>query len=358
MVGSAHPTVLAFGGETPDSNNSLAGGHTKPKITRANSAAACGQCRPNQSKFKIPPKKRTLATQRSLLETTPMTPDEYCQNKAAASGSSFYYSFLYLPPEQRKAITALYAFCREVDDVVDECSDVGVARTKLTWWREEIDRVFSGEPEHPVTRALAKPIQDFSLAQEHFEEVIDGMEMDLDRFTYPSFKDLSLYCYRVAGVVGIMSAEIFGYEDRHTLKYAHSLGMAFQLTNILRDVREDAMRGRIYIPQDEMSRFSVTASDLMHPQTSDRVRQLLQVQTERAREYYDQAFSQLPACDRYRQRSGLIMAQIYRTLLEEIERDGFRVLEHRIHLTPIRKLWLAWTTARSEKRRWKSAQTG
>src|SRR5512139_4331482 len=201
-----------------------------------------------------------------------MTPDEHCQQLAEKSGSSFYYSFLFLPAEQRRAITALYAFCREVDDVVDECSDSAVARTKLAWWRSEVARLYAGEPQHPVTQALQAPISRYNLAQEHLLEIIDGMEMDLDQTHYASFKDLSLYCYRVASVVGLLSAEIFGYEDRQTLKYAHDLGMAFQLTNILRDVKEDVARGRIYLPADEMARFGVSLDYLCAGHMSDGMR--------------------------------------------------------------------------------------
>jgi 15-cis-phytoene synthase len=279
-----------------------------------------------------------------------MTPEEYCQQKTARSGSSFYYSFLFLPEERRRAITALYAFCREVDDVVDECVDVGVARTKLAWWREEVGRLFDGTPQHPVSRALTPAIADFGLAQEHFLEIIDGMQMDLDYDAYPSFTELSLYCYRVAGVVGLLAARIFGYQDPATERYANDLGLAFQLTNILRDVREDVARGRVYLPLDELQRFGVTAEDLRKPATDDALRELFAFQADRARDYYRRAFEHLPDGDRYAQRSGLIMAEIYQRLLDEIERDGYRVLEHRIRLTPLRKLWLAWRTARREER--------
>ncbi len=286
-----------------------------------------------------------------------MSPDEYCQDKAARSGSSFYYSFLFLPPEQRQAITALYAFCREVDDAVDDCREAHVARAKLQWWREETARLFAGTPQHPVTRALSAAVDRYNLPEEYFLEILDGMAMDLEQTAYTSFKDLALYCYRAAGVVGLLSAEIFGYEDRRTLKYAHTLGTALQLTNIIRDVREDARRGRIYLPQDELAHFGVEPEDLLQPVTTDRVRALLEFQADRARDHYERALALLPEQDRYRQRSGLIMAAIYRATLEEIARDGYRVLEHAIALTPLRKLWIAWSTARREKqrhRRWAS----
>jgi phytoene synthase len=274
-----------------------------------------------------------------------MAPHEYCQQKAAASGSSFYYSFLFLPKPKRLAITALYAFCREVDDIADECTDIGIARTKLAWWRTEIANLYAGQPQHPVTQALQQAVQDYNLAEEHFLEIIDGMEMDLDQNRYRDFKELQLYCYRVASVVGLLSASIFGYQDRKTLKYAHDLGLAFQLTNIVRDVGEDARRGRIYLPLDELARFGVSEDDLLHGRESAAVRQLLEFQIERAEDYYRRAFEALPDIDRRDQRTGLIMAAIYRTLLDEIRATGCeKVLNQRISLTPLRKLWLAWKT--------------
>ena len=279
-----------------------------------------------------------------------MSPDQYCQQKAAASGSSFYYSFLFLPAETRQAITALYAFCREVDDVVDECSDADIARRKLDWWREEIETGFSGQATHPVTRALQSPIETHNLPLEYFQEIIDGMEMDLDRNRYESFSDLALYCHRVAGVVGLLSAEIFGYRHRDTLKYAESLGTAFQLTNILRDVHEDAARGRIYLPLDELLEHRVNPHDLLKGKVTESLTELFAFQAGRARQHYQKAMSYLPGEDRYAQRSGIIMAAIYQTLLDEIEADGYKVMQQRVRLTPVRKLWIAWKTARRERR--------
>ena len=273
-----------------------------------------------------------------------MTPQDYCQQKAAASGSSFYYSFLFLPPERRQAITALYAFCREVDDVVDECDDPQVAASTLVWWRAEVARLYAGQPQHPVTQALQAVLPRFNLPQEQLLEIIDGMEMDLQQTRYLDFKALSLYCYRVASVVGLLAAEIFGHTERQTLKYAHDLGMAFQLTNIIRDVGEDARRGRIYLPLDELKRFDVPVADILNARHSDNFRRLMEFQIERAEDYYAQAMRQLPDIDRKAQRPGLVMAAIYRALLEEIKRDGSRVLNQRTSLTPLRKLWIAWRT--------------
>jgi 15-cis-phytoene synthase len=273
-----------------------------------------------------------------------MTPDQYCQQKAAKSGSSFYYSFRFLEPARRQAITALYAYCREVDDAVDECSDPGVAGMKLAWWRGEVEALYAGRPTHPVTCALAAALPRFSLPQEQLLEIIDGMAMDLRQTRYPDFKTLHLYCYRVASVVGLLAAEIFGYSDRRTLKYAHDLGIAFQLTNIVRDVGEDARRGRIYLPQDELAHFAVAESDILHSRSSEAFQRLMMFQVERALEYYDKALAELPKPDRKAQRAGLIMAAIYRKLLDEIVADGCRVLTHRVALTPLHKLWLAGKT--------------
>jgi len=273
-----------------------------------------------------------------------MTPDEYCQEKAAASGSSFYYSFLFLPAERRRAITALYAFCREVDDIADEVKDIGVARTKLAWWRTEVANLFAGHPQHPVTRALAPFVPAYGLDAARMNEIIDGMEMDLTHHRYPDFEALKLYCHRVAGVVGQLSAAIFGYTHASTLEYAENLGIAFQLTNIIRDVGEDARRDRVYLPQDELAREGLTAEDILARKGGDAFVRVMQAQAARAESYYQAAYAKLAPEDRANQRAGLIMAAIYATLLEEIRRDGFAVLEQRIALTPLRKLWIAWKT--------------
>ena len=273
-----------------------------------------------------------------------MTPLEYCKQKAAQSGSSFTVSFIFLPKTQREAMTVLYAFCREVDDVVDECSDAAVARMKLAWWRNEVAAVFHGTPQHPVARALGDVAPRFHLAEAQLNEIIQGMEMDLDHNRYPSFDALRVYCHRVAGVVGLLSAEIFGYQDRRTLEYAADLGLAFQLTNIIRDVGEDARRDRVYLPLDEIQRFGVSVQDIVQGRETGDFRRMIEFQIERALAYYREAFAKLPAADRKAQRAGIIMAAIYQTLLEEIRRDGSRVLTHRVSLTPVRKLWIAWRT--------------
>jgi 15-cis-phytoene synthase len=273
-----------------------------------------------------------------------MSPDQYCQDKAAKSGSSFYYSFRFLPPDRRRAITALYAFCREVDDIADDVEDVNVARAKLGWWRAEVANLFAGHPTHPVTKALQPSTQTFGVDQLRLNEIIDGMEMDLSRRRYQDFANLQLYCHRVAGVVGQLSASIFGYTNPKTIDYAENLGLAFQMTNIIRDVGEDARRDRIYLPQEDLQKFGVTNADILDSKHTDAFAKLMSFQTERAKSLYGAAFEALSPEDRRQQRPGLIMAAIYRTLLDELERDGFKVLTHRTSLTPIRKLWIAWKT--------------
>ena len=278
------------------------------------------------------------------------TTDQYCQEKAFQSGSSFYYSFLFLPTLQRKAIMALYTFCREVDDIVDECTDKEVAMHKLHWWYEEVQRVYSDDAKHPVGQALMKARTQFNLQKHLFEEILQGMKMDLTYQGYQTFEDLSVYCHCVASAPGLLAAEIFGYEDLKTLEYAKYLGLAFQLVNIIRDVGEDASRGRIYLPENELAEFSLSANDILNKKYSENFILLMQKQAKRAKSYYEKALLSLSDKDKYKQRSGIIMAEIYFTLLNEIEKSNFQVLHQRISLTPIRKLWIAWKTARKLKR--------
>jgi len=277
-----------------------------------------------------------------------MDAHQYCQERATASGSSFYYSFIFLPPDTRRAITAFYALCRELDDVVDECHERQIAEAKLDWWREEIGRLAAGAPEHPATRALHDTPHGRAIPPALLLEIVDGMAMDLDQARYADFKSLNLYCYRVAGVVGEIAAAIFdgarSEDDRDIRRYAHELGLAFQLTNIIRDVGEDARRGRIYLPQEELARFGVAEADLLNGRDTPEFQALMQFQYERAIAHYESALAALPARARRAQRPGLVMAAIYRTLLDEIRSAGFPVLRVRVALTPLRKLWLASKT--------------
>ncbi|MGV8991435.1 MAG: presqualene diphosphate synthase HpnD [Thiobacillus sp.] len=273
---------------------------------------------------------------------------QYCQDRAAASGSSFYYSFVFLPQDTRRAITAFYSLCRELDDVVDECHERQVAQAKLDWWRAEIAQFGAGAPTHPATCALFDTPQGRNTAPALLLEIVDGMAMDLDHLRYPDFKSLNLYCYRVAGVVGEVAADLFNgprsNDDRNIRRYAHELGLAFQLTNIIRDVGEDARRGRIYLPQDELVRFGVLEADILKGVDTPEFQSLMQHQFERAIACYDRALTALPVNARRAQRPGLVMAAIYRTLLNEIQRADFPVLRARVALTPLRKLWLASKT--------------
>lgn len=279
-----------------------------------------------------------------------MTPDSYCQQKAGGSGSSFYYSFMFLPIKRRRAITALYAFCREVDDIVDECNEPELAKVKLVWWRQEIENAYNGTPQHPVGKALIPAIKDYQLSKTHFNEIIDGMEMDLYKNRYQSFNELELYCHRAASVVGLLASSIFGYQNSETEEYAKKLGMAFQLINIIRDVGEDVRRNRIYIPSDEMLHFSVSEQDILQGRETENFIALMQHQSERAKNFYRQALSCLSQEDRPTQLPGLIMAAIYFSVLNEIEKDGFHVLKQKVSLTPLRKLWIACKTLWHEKR--------
>lgn len=273
-----------------------------------------------------------------------MTPEQYVQEKAAGSGSSFYYAFLFLPPPRRAAITAFYAFCREVDDVVDEVSEQHVAQAKLAWWRKEVAQAFAGQPSHPAMKALLPHTDQFDIRPEHLLAVIEGCQLDLEQTRYLDYAGLECYCHLVAGIVGEVAASIFGRTEATTVQYAHRLGLAFQLTNIIRDVGDDARRGRIYLPISEMQQFDVKAHEVLNRGYSDRFTALMKFQANRAHRTYDEALALLPEADRAAQKPGLMMANIYRTLLREIESTNFQVLHQRISLTPLRKLWIAWRT--------------
>jgi 15-cis-phytoene synthase len=283
-----------------------------------------------------------------LRQSCSMNPEQYAQQKAAQAGSSFYYAFLFLPPERRAAITAFYAFCREVDDVVDEVSDTGVAATKLAWWAKEVAQAFAAPEEknnrHPALLALLPHAKTFCIEQRHLQAVIEGCQMDLTQTRYLDYPGLQKYCHLVAGVVGEVSARIFGQLDERTTAYAHKLGQALQLTNIIRDVGEDAQRGRIYLPVNELQQFEVKANELSLGAKgySERFTALMQFQAQRAQSVYDEAFALLPQSEARAQKPGLMMAKIYRALLSEIQRENFQVLHQRISLTPLRKFWLAW----------------
>lgn len=276
---------------------------------------------------------------------------QYCQEKAAKSGSSFYYSFLALPPEKRQAVIALYAFCREVDDIVDDCTDLNIAAQKLNWWAEEIEDIFEGKPKHPIGIALKKALIQFPLQKHLFLEILQGMQMDLRYQGYQTFDDLKYYCESVASAPGLLAAEIFGYTDLKTLEYAKHLGIALQLVNIIRDVGEDLNRGRLYIPEDELAQFSVTAQEIFAKTYSTRFKDLMAYQAKRARSYYQKALSLLPIADYKNQQSGVMMGEIYFALLTEIEKLGYQTLQQKVSLTPLRKMVIIWKTKRKLKKK-------
>ena len=271
---------------------------------------------------------------------------DYCRQKAAESHSSFLSGFRFLSVEKRNAITVLYAFCRELDDVVDGCTDPNVAQITLNWWRSDLEKVFNNEmPEHPVHQALKDIRASFDLPKNEFEALIDGMQMDLEQARYGSFDELKLYCHRVAGVVGRLIARILGFSNPKTLEYADKMGLALQLTNIIRDVGEDARQGRIYLPIEDMQKFDVPANVIMQCKPTDNFAKLMQFQVDRARETYREAMLLLPAADKKSQKVGLIMAAIYYALLNEIDRDGAQnVLTYKIAIPSPRKKRIALKT--------------
>ncbi len=286
-----------------------------------------------------------------LLILPLMSPEQYCQDKTASSGSSFYYSFLFLPPDIRRAITALYAFCREVDDIVDEVREAAVAQQKLDWWRHELDQTFDERAQHPVGLELQRLVSPFGLTKCYFDDIIDGMQMDLLQTRYANIEALETYCYRSASAVGLIAARLFGYHDKSTEQYAHDLGMAFQFTNIIRDVREDSGRNRIYIPQDLLARHDVAEASLVTGEFSDGLHTVLLELADHAEAYYESSISKLPESDRWNQRSGLAMSSIYRTLLTRIRKHDFNVMNDRVSIPNLSKLWIAWKTIRYENRR-------
>lgn len=282
-----------------------------------------------------------------------MEPTRYCWEKAAPPGSSTYYALRFMPPAQRDALGALYAFTAEVGAVPDECSEPLVAHAKLDWWRAEVARLFE-RPEtaqHPVSRALRPALSQYPLDRELFTEIIDGYAMDVDYNRYPRFADLRLYCYRVASVPALLATEVLGYVDRRSRRFAETIGLARRLTQIIAQVRGDALNGRVYIPEEDLDDYGITASDFLRPQTTAGVTELLAAQVERTRALFEQANEALPATDRYAQRSHLILAKLDLTLLEELAADGLRVTEHKLELTPLRKFWIAWRVNRRERGR-------
>ena len=258
--------------------------------------------------------------------------------------TSFYYSFLVLPPQKRHAIIAVWDFCRAVDDAVDEVVPedewkgglTEAARAKasneIAEWRRELAAVYCGTPSSAQGTALQPCVRQYDLPRPQFEALIDGVEMDLDHARYPTFDALSQYCRRVASAVGLVCVEIFGYTDPRARDYADSLGMALQLTNIIRDVAVDLRRGRVYLPAEDLMRFGVTVDALSTGKVTREIRELLRFECERAKEYYARAAQQLPRSDRRSLVAAEIMGAIYYEILRRIERADYDVFSQRIRV--------------------------
>ncbi|MDX8376774.1 MAG: presqualene diphosphate synthase HpnD [Mariprofundales bacterium] len=296
-----------------------------------------------------------------------MTAAEYCEQKTRGSGSSFFYAFLFLSADKRRAMMALYAFCREVDDIADDITDSTIATQKLNFWQDEIQRCFSdtNKADHPVAKELAwaRESLNINFNAELFIEIIDGMRMDVNKVIMRKTSDLELYCYRVASVVGLLSIEIFGYQDRHSRDFAIHLGRALQLTNILRDVAEDAERKRIYLPEEWRTKFNVndelilTTNANSHDNMNAKLLALLEDCANKAEESYEKALKCLPICDQKSLMPSLLMGNIYHAHLTRLRKNGFNVWQKPVRLSPIHKIWIAWRSYRLSKHIMRRKQT-
>jgi len=286
------------------------------------------------------------------MDSTLSNAYDYCTNETKKSGSSFYYSFLFLSNEKKMAITSVYAFCREVDDIVDECSELHIAEQKLSFWQQELEFIYDGKPSHPVAIALQHTVTKFQLPKLWFEEIIQGMLMDLQYQGYQTIEDLEVYCHCVAGVVGKICATIFGYMHSETLEYARRLGICLQYINIIRDIGEDLRRNRVYIPEVFLKKYNLTADHILKQNITDK-NQWIKMLTDFSKFAYfnyNTAFEKLHIEDRQNQVCGIIMGEIYLKVLTKIKKKKFNVLNQKINLTPINKLWTAYTTLRNEQK--------
>jgi phytoene synthase len=279
-----------------------------------------------------------------------MTSQQYCQKKVLREGCNLYYSLRFLPSKQRNALIALEAFYAEINEIRYKCKDEQVARLKLQWWQNEIAQTFAGTAHHPVCQALNKAIYDNNLVEHYFQEIIEGFLLDLDVIDYVTFEKLEEHCKRTYSVLNLLSTHILGYQNESSLKYAEQLGIALQLTDILRDINYNLLKGRLYIPQEDLKLFKVSKQNLFDGEMLETVIALFAYQATRIRSYYNTAFKYLKKEDCFNQRSGLIRANLALATLEEIEKNGFELFKHRISLIPLRKLWIAWCTAWQAKR--------
>ena len=278
-----------------------------------------------------------------------MNPAKFVSRLTRKSRSNFFYAFLCLPRRQREALYAVYAFCRIVDDAVDIGQDRAAQRKELERWRAELAQVFEGTPDHPAAQRLQAAVKIFPIPREALTEILAGVEMDLDQSAYGTFDELYLYCYRVASAVGLCCIEIFGYTDARAREYAVNLGVALQLTNIMRDVQPDARAGRVYLPQDDLTRFGVTADDLAAGRYTPEFVRLMEHEAARAHAYYERAWAAMPHADECTLFAAEIMGRTYFALLETIERRRFRVFGERVSVPTPRKLGIAlscWVRSR------------
>ncbi|RMF91061.1 MAG: squalene synthase HpnD [Nitrospinota bacterium] len=274
----------------------------------------------------------------------PLLSSSYSAKIARQSKTNFYYSFFFLPALKRRAMFSIYAFCRLIDDIVDEEGVRAEKAARLRAWREEIRNCYAGKPSHPVTIEIAQILPRFPIPQHYFEELIRGVEMDLEKTRYATFDELVQYCYRVASVVGLMCIEIFGYTNKQTQEYAINLGLALQLTNILRDLKTDAQRGRIYLPQVELMHFGYSEGELLQNVYNEAFIHLMRFQTQRAKAYFHKAQTLLPPEDRAALCPAEIMGNIYARLLQHIEDKGYQVFQERITLPNRTKIGIALKT--------------
>jgi len=273
---------------------------------------------------------------------------ERCAQITRRSRSSFYYAFILLPPERRRALHAVYAFCRFIDDIADD-EAIREPALLLRRWREELDRVYAGVPTRALSRALADSARRFTIQRGLFEEIIAGVEMDLSHKRYQTFEELRPYCYRVASALGLICIEIFSYRNPSAKLYAENLGLALQLTNIIRDVGEDAARGRIYLPLEDLARFNVSEDEILGGVYSPNFVNLMEFEAKRAQQLYAKARSALAPEDRATLLTAEAMRLIYAALLERIIKSNYRVLDRRHSLSAPHKLYLvgrAWAVGR------------
>lgn len=275
----------------------------------------------------------------------------YCQEKTGGRGSSVYYRTLFLPPDQRNAIVALNAYRYELEDAVNGCLEAELARLKLDWWRQEINRMFAHEPRHPVTQALAPALLRCPLPAERFFDVIEGCVMKLGLLGFTNVDELDAYCFRLGSAIEMLSTEILGYDDPATLEFSQALGVALQCTEIIHSMGAETRCNRVLIPKDELFQFGVEPQTILRGVSDKNFQLLMAHQFERAAAAHDRALKLLPDTDRIRQVPGLIAGAISRATLEEIRKDGFRVLEQKVDLTPLRKFWIAWKTRRRARRK-------